>query len=125
MSHDKDRTLTHSAGTGLLALLGMFGRCADDVARVGVRGVDDVGRACANSSDDVGAMMWRSGDDLYRAPQGFPTKSYTDGLKFQPSPPRVAVYDVDDVVGVAPSVVQNAVSTSIRYVAQAERELEP
>lgn len=69
--------------------------------------------------DDVRAKLSRSGDDLYRTPRGFPTKSYTDGLKYRPSPPRVAIYDVEDVVGIAPSVVHHAVSTSFQLVVEA------
>lgn len=57
MKNENDNALAHGAGAGLIALLGMFGRCADDVARIGVNSIDDVGRACINSTDDCGVVL--------------------------------------------------------------------
>ena len=65
------------------ALLGMFGRCADDAARIGVNSVDDVGRACMTSTDDIGSLMSGSGDDLFRQIDHFHVPNYVDDLRFE------------------------------------------
>ncbi len=71
MKNENGNSLAHGIGAALVALLGMFGRCADDVARIGVHGVDDVGRAWISTSDDVGRTLTNSGDDVLRASSKF------------------------------------------------------
>ncbi|WP_404308223.1 hypothetical protein [Neorhodopirellula lusitana] len=103
---DNDNALAHGAGAGLLALLGMFGRCADDVARIGVNSVDDVGRACLRSTDDIGSLMSRSGDDLLRPIDDFQTASYIDDLRFEPSTPHIVLNESDEGVLIGPHVAK-------------------
>ena len=116
MKNDNENALAHGAGAGLLALLGMFGRCADDVARIGVNSVDDVGRACMTSTDDIGSLMSRSGDDLFRPIDNFHTANYVDDLRFEVSTPRVVVNESDEGVSIAPHVAKEVVEATFRIV---------
>ena len=116
MKNDNENALAHGAGAGLLALLGMFGRCADDVARIGVNSVDDVGRACMTSTDDIGSLMSRSGDDLFRQIDDFHAPNYVDDLRFEVSTPRVVVNESDEGVSLAPHVVKEVAEATIKIV---------
>ncbi|WP_145390039.1 hypothetical protein [Stieleria neptunia] len=81
MKNENENALAHGAGAALLGLLGMFGRCADDVARIGVNSADDIGRACISTSDDFGRFATSTGDDVFRT---------ADDLVYVPeTPPRV------------------------------------
>ena len=116
MKNDNENALAHGAGAGLLALLGVFGRCADDVARIGVHSVDDVGRACMNSTDDIGSLMSRSGDDLFRPIDDFHATNYVDDLRFEVSTARVVVNESDEGVSLAPHVVKEVAEATIKIV---------
>ena len=116
MKNDNDNALAHGAGAGLIALLGMFGRCADDVARIGVHSVDDVGRACMTSTDDIGSLMSRSGDDLFRPIDDFHVPNYVDDLRFEVSPPRVVVNESDEGISIAPRVAKEIAEATFRIV---------
>ena len=114
--NDNDNALAHGAGVGLLAVLGMFGRCADDVARIGVNSVDDVGRACIRSTDDIGSLMSRSGDDLFRPIDDFHAANYVDDLRFEVPPPRVVVNEGDEGVSVASHVAKEAAEATFKII---------
>ncbi|WP_442510571.1 hypothetical protein SH528x_002199 [Novipirellula sp. SH528] len=114
--NDNDNALAHGAGAGLLALLGMFGRCADDVARIGVNSVDDVGRACIRSTDDIGSLMSRSGDDLLRPIDDFHTANYIDDLRFEPSTPRIVLNESDEGVSNGPHVAKEVAEATFKII---------
>ncbi len=114
--NDNDNALAHGAGAGLLALLGMFGRCADDVARIGVNSVDDVGRACIRSTDDIGSLVSRSGDDLLRPIDDFHTANYIDDLQFEVSPPRIVLNESDEGVSIAPHVAKEVAEATFKII---------
>ena len=83
MKSDNENALAHGAGAGLLSMLGMLGRGADDIARIGVNSLDDVGRACVTSTDDIGTIMSRSGDDLFGQVDHFRVGSYINDLQVE------------------------------------------
>jgi hypothetical protein len=116
MKNDNENALAHGAGAGLLALFGMFGRCADDVARIGVHRVDDVGRACVTSTDDIGSLMSRSGDNLFQPIDDFHVPNYVDALRFEASTSRVVVNEGDEGVSLAPHVVREVAEATIKIV---------
>ncbi|XZE55895.1 hypothetical protein SH139x_001925 [Planctomycetaceae bacterium SH139] len=120
--NDNDNALAHGAGVGLLALLGMFGRCADDVARIGVNSVDDVGRACIRSSDDIGSLMSRSGDDLLRPIDDFHTTNYIDDLRFKPSTPRLVLNESDETASISPHVAKGVVEATFKLTQLKDKE---
>lgn len=114
--NDNDNALARGTGFGLLALLGMFGRCADDVARIGVNSVDDVGRACIRSTDDTGSLMSRSGDNLLRPIDDLHTANYIDDLRFEPSPPRIVLNESDESVSITPHVVKEVTEVTLKNI---------
>ena len=86
--------MAHGAGAGLLALLGMFGRCADDVAQIGINSADDIGRACISTSDDFGRFATSTADAFGRFATSGSDDAFrtSDELFFVPeTPPRTAV----------------------------------
>ena len=116
MKNDNENALAHGAGAGLLAVLGMFGRCADDVARIGVNSVDDVGRACVNSTDDIGSLMTRSGDDLFRPIDDFHAANYVDDLRFEPTPSSIVVHESDDGISVSAHITKEVAEATIKAI---------
>ena len=114
--NDNDNALAHGAGVGLLALLGMFGRCADDVARIGVNSVDDVGRACIRSTDESGSLMSRSGDDLLRPIDDFHTANYIDDLRFESTTPRIVLNESDEGVSITPHIVKDVTEVTFKII---------
>ena len=113
MKNENDKTSTHGAtsiGAGLLALLAVFGRYADDVARMGVNSIDDIGRACITSTDDVGAAMSRSsrcGGNVTRS---------VDDLRFQVRTPRIVVNESDKGASLAPRVAKEVAEATFRFI---------
>ena len=92
MKNDNENALAHGAGAALLGLLGMFGRCADDVARIGINSADDIGRACISTSDDFGRFATSTGDDFGRFATNASDDVFrtSDDLFYVPeTPPRV------------------------------------
>ncbi len=116
MKNDNENALAHGAGAGLLALLGVFGRCADDVARIGVHRVDDVGRAYVTSTDDIGSLMSRRGNNLFHRVDDFHVTSYTDDLRSEVSPQDVIVNEGDRFVIVRRNLVKEVADATIKIV---------
>ena len=116
MKNDNENGLAHGAGVGLLALFGVFGRCADDVARVGVQRLDDVGRVCVTGTDEIGSKMLRRGDNLFHQIDDFHVPNYVDDLRFEVSTPQVVVYEGDGSLLVARHAVKEVAEATIKIV---------
>jgi hypothetical protein len=122
MKNDNENALAHGAGAGLLAMLGMLGRGADDVARLGVNSLDDVGRACVTSTDDIGTIMSRSGDDLLGQVDDFHVRSYIDDLQVETPPAQAIVKESDDGVSFAVHVTKEAAEATFKIIEMNNRD---
>jgi hypothetical protein len=75
MSDDNSGSIAKAAGVGLLGVLGMLGKFADDCGRAGARvasSADDIARVGARGADDVAGFaddVARFGDDLPLPPR--------------------------------------------------------
>lgn len=112
----KDNAMAHGCGAGLLAVLGMLGRCADDAARIGVSSVDDIGRACIRSTDDIGSLTSRSSDELLRPIDDFHTAKYVDELRFESPVRRVALNESDESVSHTPHIAKDVVEATFKII---------
>lgn len=117
-----DNALAHGAGTGLLALLGLLGRCGDDVARIGVRSIDDVGRACIRNTDDVGALVSTSSDDLVRSIDDFHVAKYADDLRLGVSSSRVVPAEMDEATSLVPRITKEVAEVTLKIIDLNENE---
>lgn len=122
MKNDNENALAHGAGAGLLAMLGMLGRSADDIARIGVNSVDDIGRACVTSTDDIGTIMSRSGDDLFGHVDNFHVRSYVDDLRVETPPAQAMVRESDDEVSFAAHATKEAAEATFRIIEMNNRD---
>jgi hypothetical protein len=120
--HNDQSLATHGIGAGLVAILGIFARSADDVARMGVHCVDDVGRACVTQTDDISQLMSRSGDDLFRQVDDFHLPNHIDELRVELSPARTAATEGDNGINLAPHVGKEVVKLTAQIAEQAARD---
>ena len=111
-----DNALAHGAGTGLLALLGLLGRCGDDVARIGVRSIDDAGRACIRNTDEVGSLVSTSSDDLVRSVDDFHVANYADDLRLNVSSPRVVPPEADEATSLVPRATNEVAEVTLKFI---------
>lgn len=118
MKNDNDNTLAHGFGAGLVALLGMVGRCADDVAHIGIHAVDDVGRISVSTGDDFTRAFSSSSDDILGVSKDFRFADDFAGYseaRFQP------VAESHDGLGMALQVTKDVAEITVQAVEATNR----
>jgi hypothetical protein len=117
--NNNDHTLAHGIGAGLVALLGMFGRCADDVARIGVHSVDDVGRVSVSTGNDFTRTFSNGSDDIFRVSDDF---RFADDFAVHSEMRFTSVAGSHDGVETALHVTKDAAEITARIVESANRD---
>ncbi|GAA5509140.1 hypothetical protein Rcae01_04610 [Novipirellula caenicola] len=114
-----ESTLAGGIGAGLVALLGMFARCADDVARIGVHSVDDVGRMSVSTGDDFARAFSNSSDDIVRVSDDF---RFADDFAVHSETRFTPVAESHDGAGTALHVTKDVAEITVRLVKSANRD---
>ncbi|WP_442511662.1 hypothetical protein SH528x_003368 [Novipirellula sp. SH528] len=117
--NNNESTLAHGIGAGLVALLGMFARCADDVARIGVHSVDDVGRMSVSTGDDFARAFSSNSDDILRVSDDF---RFADDFAGFPEARFKPVAESHDGVGTALHVTKDVAEITVRIVESTNRD---
>ena len=118
-NNNNESTVAGGIGAGLVALLGMFGRCADDVARIGVHAVDDVGRVSVSTGDDFARAFSNTSDDIFRVSDDF---RFADDVATHSEVRSQPKFDSHDGVGTTLHVTKDVAEITFRIIESADRD---